>query len=137
MSARTRARKRALDVLFEADQRSVPPAEVLARVALEAAEPLNPWVSALVSGVVAHQAKIDELIETYSEAWPLARMPAVDRGLARIGAYEILFEESVPDAVTIDEIVTLAGQLSTDESPVFLNGLLARLSSIKGRISLE
>ena len=82
-------------------------------------------------------SKIDELIETYSEAWPLSRMPAVDRGLARIGIYEILFEQSVPDAATIDEIVTLAASLSTDESPAFLNGLLSRISGIKGRINLD
>lgn len=124
-------------MLFEADQRGVAPADVLARVERDATDPLNPWVRSLVDGVVAHQSKIDELIATYSEGWPIDRMPAVDRALSRIGVYEILFEASVPDAATIDEVVTLAGSLSTDESPAFLNGLLARISNIKQRISLD
>lgn len=137
VSARTKARKRALDVLFEADQRSVSALEVLTRSAADASMPLNPWVSTLVTGVTSHAITIDETIETYSEGWALDRMPAVDRALARIAVYELVFEAEVPDAVTIDEIVSLASEISTDESPAFLNGLLGRIAAIKHRISLD
>ncbi|MEY2634375.1 MAG: transcription antitermination factor NusB [Actinomycetota bacterium] len=137
VSARTKARKRALDVLFEADQRSVSAQEVLTRIAADASVPLNPWVATLVEGVTAHAVTIDETIETYSEGWALDRMPAVDRALARIAVYELVYESEVPDAVTIDEIVSLASEISTDESPAFLNGLLGRIAAIKHRISLD
>jgi N utilization substance protein B len=98
---------------------------------------MNPLVGDLVRGVSAHQIAIDETIETYSEGWTLDRMPAVDRCLARLGVYEIVFEQGTPDEVTIDEVVTLASDISTDDSPAFLNGLLARVSKIKHRISVE
>lgn len=137
MGARTKARKRALDVIFEAEQRAVEPLEVLARLKAEASEPLNPWVTTLVEGLVHRGSAIDEVLETYSEGWALSRMPSVDRALARIGAYEILFEDSVDPAVTVDEIVNLASELSTEESPVFLNGLLGRIASIKDRLTFD
>lgn len=137
MSARTKARKRALDVLFEADQRSVSALEVLTRSEAAASVPLNSWVSTLVNGVTEHAVTIDETIETYSEGWALDRMPAVDRALARIAVYELVYQADVPDAVTIDEIVSLASEISTDESPAFLNGLLGRIAAIKHRISLD
>jgi N utilization substance protein B len=89
----------------------------------------------LINGVVEHQSVIDETIETYSEGWPLSRMPAVDRAIARVAVFELLYSEEVPDAVVIDEAVTLASQLSTDDSPAFLNGLLGRIAAIKNRIS--
>ncbi|MEY4323101.1 MAG: hypothetical protein RL410_882 [Actinomycetota bacterium] len=132
MAARSKARKRALDILFEADQRDVSASEVLTRAA---ADELNVYVSELISGVLQHQAVIDETIETYSEGWPLSRMPAVDRAIARIAVYELLYNEEIPDGVAIDEAVTLASDLSTDDSPVFLNGLLGRIAAIKHRIS--
>lgn len=135
MAARTRARKRALDILFEADQRESSPLDVLQRTAEQ--DPLNEYVAVLVRGVVEHQAVIDETIETYSKEWPLDRMPAVDRALARIGCFELLYSESVPGVVAIDEIVSLASDISTDDSPNFLNGLLSRISSIKSRINLD
>lgn len=137
VTARSKARKRALDVLFEADQRSVAPVDVLDRNEKAATSPMNPLVGDLVRGVSAHQIAIDETIETYSEGWTLDRMPAVDRCLARLGVYEIVFEQGTPDEVTIDEVVTLASDISTDDSPAFLNGLLARVSKIKHRISVE
>lgn len=137
VTARSKARKRALDILFEADQRSVSAAEVLTRSSSTATTPMNPLVAEIVNGVQAHMAAIDETIETYSEGWSLDRMPAVDRALARIGVFEIIFATEIPDPVTIDEVVSLAADLSTDESPAFLNGLLSRISKIKSRISLE
>ena len=140
MSARSKARKRALDVLYEADMRGLDAHAVLqANVDRRdaAAEPaMNEYVSVLVEGVTDNRARIDELISTYSMGWTLDRMPAVDRSLLRIGAYEVLWRDDVPDAVAISESVALAQQLSTDESPAFINGLLARLSEVKGRIQI-
>jgi N utilization substance protein B len=135
MSARTKARKRALDVLFEAEQRGVRPHDVYLRVASEASSPLNPYTEQLVNGVVAQVDRIDELIATYSEGWSLDRMPAVDRNLLRIGIYEIMFVDDVPAKVAIDEAVTLAGELSTDDSPGFVNGVLGKIASVKPRLS--
>ena len=135
MSARTKARKRALDVLFEAEQRGVEARSVYLRIATEASSPLNPYTEELVNGVVAHQDRIDELLATYAEGWSLNRMPAVDRNLLRIATYELLYVEDVPTNVAIDEAVSLAGDLSTDESPAFINGLLGRIASLQQRLS--
>jgi len=137
VTARSKARKRALDILFEADQRSVSATEVLLRNQESSTTPMNPLVGELVNGVSKHLISIDEAIETYAEGWSLDRMPAVDRALARLGVFEIVFAPSTPDEVTIDEVVTLAADISTDDSPAFLNGLLARVSKIKNRISLD
>lgn len=130
MSARHRARKRALDVLFEAEARGIPALDVLAetnRRRGDAGEPeLNPYSAELVRGVVEHEDRIDDILSTYSLGWTVERMPAVDRSILRIGVYELLWGD-VPDAVAIDEAVELARELSTDESPAFVNGLLARV----------
>ncbi len=131
MSARTKARKRALDVLFEADQRGVDVLETLAGRVAGGDPPVSEYTVALVEGVVAQQARIDELLETYSQGWSLDRMPAVDRTVLRLGTYELLWRDDVPDAVVISEAVALVGDLSTDESPGFVNGLLARLLDLK------
>ena len=104
---------------------------MLAARQADADRPLHPYTVELVTGVVAHQARIDELLSTYSEGWTLDRMPAVDRTVLRIGAYELLWRDDVPDAVAIAEAVGLARSLSTDESPGFVNGLLARLLDVK------
>lgn len=133
MAARSKARKRALDVLFEADQRGSAPLEVLAaRLTEPGTEAGLPAYSVeLVEGVVARQAEIDELLATYSRGWVLERMPAVDRAALRIGVWELLFNDDVPDAVAVDEAVELVRALSTDESPVFVNGVLGRLLELK------
>lgn len=133
MAARSKARKRALDVLFEADQRDRPALEILAeRLTTPGTQTALPQYAVdLVEGVVAHRAQIDELISTYSRGWTLDRMPAVDRAVLRIGAYELLFRDEVPDAVAVDEAVELASALSTDDSPAFVNGLLGRLVELK------
>jgi len=135
MNARTKARKRALDVLFEAEQRGIEPHTVYIRVATDATSPLNPYTEDLVRGVVAHRDRIDELLATYAEGWSLDRMPAVDRNLLRIATYELLYADDVPTNVAIDEAVSLAGDLSTDESPSFINGLLGRIASVQQRLS--
>lgn len=133
MGARTKARKRAVDILFEAEQRGVDPQVLLAdRVIEPHTEAAVPQYAAdLVEGVVAHRERIDELLATYSRGWTVDRMPAVDRAVLRIGAWELLFNDDVPDAVAVDEAVDLARGLSTDESPGFVNGLLGRLVEIK------
>jgi N utilization substance protein B len=133
VAARTKARKRALDLLFEAEQRQVNVGELLRqRLAAPVTEaPLSEFTGDLVSGVVEHWTQIDELIATYSQGWTLARMPAVDRSILRLGAYEVLYSTDVPEAVAISEWVGLATELSTDDSPKFVNGLLSRLVEVK------
>lgn len=134
MAARSKARKRALDVLFEADQRGVAADAVLAERESRGDGPANPYTTTLVTGVLAHRARIDELLTSYAVGWPLDRMPAVDRALLRLAVYELLWEDDVPDAVVVDEAVELAKELSTDESPPFVNGLLGRLVALKPSI---
>lgn len=133
MAARSKARKRALDVLFESDQRGRDVTEVLAeRLLVPGTQSSLPaYAVELVEGVVSEQGRIDELIATYSHGWTIERMPAVDRAILRIGAWEVLFNADVPDAVAVDEAVELARALSTDESPTFINGLLGRLVELK------
>ncbi len=135
MSARSKARKRALDVLFESEQRSVPPLETLGvRLAL-LDPPVSPYTVEVVEGVVGNAERIDELLTTYAKDWPLDRMPAVDRAILRLATYELLWRDDVPDAVVIDEAVNLARSLSTDDSPAFVNGLLARLHDLKAHLA--
>lgn len=137
MPARSRARKRALDVLFEAEQRGVDPLALAAqRVAGGAGtdgnrHPMPEFAVALVEGVVAHRELIDALLSEHSHGWTLDRMPAVDRTVLRMAAYELLYDDAVPDAVALDEAVSLVASLSTDDSPSFVNGLLGRLHELK------
>ncbi|MEJ3403735.1 transcription antitermination factor NusB [Rathayibacter sp. YIM 133350] len=136
MSARTKARKRALDILYVADMRQISVPQALAAEAERAAsepERETSWLYAreIVDGVVDHQAEIDELIETYAQGWTLKRMPAIDRALLRIGIWEIVYNEHVPDAVAISEAVEAATVLSTDDSAGFVNGLLAKIAQVK------
>lgn len=131
MSARSKARKRALDVLFESEQRSVPVLDTLAGRLAAADPPVGEHTVDLVEGVVANAERIDELLSTYSQDWSLDRMPAVDRAILRLATFELLWRDDVPDAVVIDEAVTLARSLSTDDSPGFVNGLLGRLLDLK------
>jgi N utilization substance protein B len=136
MPARSKARKRAIDVLFESEQRGLDPIAVLDERSATADPPVPEYAGVLVRGVVAHRERLDELISTYTESWPLERMPSVDRAVLRVGAYELLFVDDVPDAVALSEAVLLARQLSTDDSPAFVNGLLARLLSLKPTLTL-
>jgi transcription antitermination protein NusB len=133
VAARTKARKRALDLLFEAEPRGVDPADLLReRLAAPVTEaPLSEFTADLVMGVVEHRGQLDELIATYAQGWTLKRMPAVDRAILRLGAYEVLYSTDVPEPVAISEWVGLATELSTDDSPRFVNGLLARLVEVK------
>jgi transcription antitermination protein NusB len=137
MPARSKARKRALDILFEAEIRGEPVLDLLAeRSAAGGADadgspPVSDYAAELVRGVQAHREAIDDLLATYSRGWTLDRMPAVDRNILRVGAYELLWGSGVPDGVAISEAVVLARDLSTDGSPAFVNGLLARLLELK------
>ncbi len=127
MGARSKARKRALDVLFASELRGDDPVAALDG-AIEAGEgPTNDYTSRLVRGVSEHRARLDELLSTYSTGWTLDRMPAVDRNVLRIGLFEMLYVEDVPDPVAVTEAMTLVRELSTDESPQFVNGVLGAL----------
>ncbi|MFT4260110.1 transcription antitermination factor NusB [Microbacterium sp.] len=133
MSARTKARKRALDIIFSADVRGDELATTLAAEAKRAAsEPARQasWLYAreIVDGVIDHRDEIDEHITTHSRDWKLERMPAVDRALLRIGVWEIVYNDAVPTAVAIDEAVELAKEFSTDDSGAFVHGVLARVA---------
>jgi N utilization substance protein B len=136
MAARSKARKRALDVLYEAEIRGEPLLDLLAVRTDEASPPVSPYAAEIVRGVHEHQAQIDELLAAHAKGWTLDRMPAVDRNILRIGAYELLWGSEVPDSVAISEAVVLARDLSTDDSPAFINGLLARLLELKPTLSL-
>ena len=135
MAARSKARKRALDILFASELRSEDPVVALDR-AIEAGEgPTNDYTTALVRGVVEHRERIDEVLTTYSKGWTLARMPAVDRNVLRIGVFELLWgDDDVPDTVAVSEALHLVQDLSTDDSPAFVNGLLG--SIMRDRASL-
>ncbi len=137
MAARSKARRRALDVLFEADIRSVAPLDVLAvHEDNIGSTPMNPYVRELVEGVSARSERIDELLETYSKGWTLQRMPTVDRNVLRIGSWEILWGD-VPAPIAIAEAVGIATDLSTDESGPFVNGLLAQIADVAPRLALD
>ena len=130
-SARGKARRRAVDILFEAEQRSVPAADALRDRRENTEQIINPYTAEIVQGVVAMQDQIDEFLSTYSQGWSLERMPAVDRIILRVGSWELLYNDDVPDGVAVSEAVALATVLSTDESPAFVNGLLGRLQQLK------
>ncbi len=127
MSARSKARKRALDILYASDMRSESPVEALERAIADGEGPTNDYTATIVRGVVEHQEHIDELLSSYSEGWTLARMPAVDRNVLRLGVWELLYADDVPDAVAVSEAMALVTDLSTDESPQFVNGILGSI----------
>ncbi len=133
MAARSKARKRALDIIFEADQRGVNASTLLAERMARPGDgpPVGEYSAELVEGVVAHWGEITDLLTTYSHGWTVDRMPGVDRAILRLGTWEIVWNDDVPDNVAISEAVELAKTLSTDESPSFVNGLLARVAEVK------
>ncbi|WP_413802401.1 transcription antitermination factor NusB [Streptomyces iranensis] len=142
MAARNKARKRAFQILFEADQRGSTVRTVLAdwiRLARtdDRQPPVSEYTMQLVEGYAQHIERIDELIATYAVGWTLDRMPVVDRNILRLGAYELVWEDATPDAVVIDEAVQLAKEFSTDDSPAFVNGLLGRVKELKPSLRRE
>jgi len=140
VSARSKARKAALDLLYEADIRGTSAVETLnLRDIVEEgpdARPIREYTRELVNGVGDNSRKIDELITTYAQGWDMDRLPAVDRNILRIGIYEILWSQTTPDGVAIDEALTLAKELSTDESAGYIHGVLGRISSIKESLAI-
>ncbi|MDH6114286.1 N utilization substance protein B [Kitasatospora sp. MAP12-15] len=141
-AARTKARTRAFQILFEADHRDVDPLSVLADWVARARDPkpdegipqIGEYTMQLIEGYVKHARRIDELISTYSVGWTIDRMPIADRNVLRIGAYELIWEDGVPDAVVVDEAVEIAKEYSTNDSPAFVNGMLARFMELKPTI---
>jgi transcription antitermination protein NusB len=135
VAARSKARKRAVDVLYESDLRDLPSVRTLAdRVAL-AEPPVHDYTIELVEGVAEHRDRIDAILTDYADGWTVARMPDVDRAVLRVAVYEVLWRDEVPDAVAIDEAVELAKTLSTDDSPKFVNGVLGRIATNRPDIS--
>jgi transcription antitermination protein NusB len=134
--ARSKARKRALDVLFEAEIRGISVLDLLAERTTLGDPPVPPYAAELVRGVTMHRDKLDELIAEHAEGWTLERMPPVDRNVLRIGIYELFWADGVPDGVVISEAVQLAQDLSTDASATFVNGILSRLMTLKPTIPL-
>jgi N utilization substance protein B len=134
--SRRKSRRRALDVLYSADLRDLPAGQVLndtiARLGRDVPEHMG-YAVLLVEGVIDHAERIDELISTYAEGWTLDRMPVVDRNLLRIAVYELLYRDDVDDPVAISEAVELAQDLSTDDSPRFVNGVLGRIAEYAAR----
>ena len=135
VAARSKARKRALDILFAAELRGLPASQLLSEQQSLGEQPVPKYAAELVRGVAAHQAQIDTLISENAVAWTLDRMPAVDRNILRLGVYELLWADDVPDGVAISEAVLLAQDLSTDASPAFVNGLLAKIKDLKPTLS--
>lgn len=135
MSARSKARKRALDVLFAADVRGESATEALDRAIAEGEGPTNDYTAVLVRGVTERREHIDELLSSYSEGWTLSRMPAVDRNVLRLGVWELLYADDVPDPVAVSEAMALVRDLSTDESPQFVNGVLGNIQRNKASLA--
>jgi N utilization substance protein B len=136
VGARSKARKRAVDVLYEAGQRDGDALQTLKDRLAHGDPPVPEYAVELVEGVVANRSRIDELLSTYAEDWTLERMPPVDLAILRLGVFELLWRDDVPDAVVVSEAVELAHSLSTDESPAFVNGLLARLLTLKPSLAV-
>ena len=140
MSARSKARKQALDLLYETDIRGTNLVETLVARDIPAegpdARPIREYTKELVSGVSDNRRKIDELITTYAQGWDMDRLPAVDRNILRLGIYEILWSTDVPMSVAIDEALVLAKELSSDDSSKYIHGVLGRIASIKDTISI-
>lgn len=136
MSARAKARKRAVDAVFAADLRKISPLSLLSEVEEIAADRQNQdaifgYAREIVQGIVDHHDEIDDLLETYSQGWALDRMPNLDRAILRVALWEVLYNDEVPDAVAVNEAVEMAKELSTEDSGSFINGLLSRISSTK------
>lgn len=131
MSARSKARKRALDILYAADARDVDPISLLdERMSVPGATPVGEYAEQLIRGYTEHAGRIDDLIAAHAQGWALERMPAVDRTILRIATYELVYEPDVPTAVAVNEAVEAAKSLSTDNSPRFINGVLGQILAI-------
>ncbi len=140
MSARSKARKQSLDLLYESDIRGTVALEILESRDIEEvgpdARPIREYTKELISGISEHRRKIDELISTYAQGWDMDRLPAVDRNILRLGIFELLWGKELTDSIIIDEALTLAKDLSTEESAGYIHGVLGRIASIKSELAL-
>lgn len=140
MSARSKARKQSLDLLYESDIRGTQALELLQSRDIEDnghdSRPIREYTKELISGIADHRRKIDELIATYAQGWDMDRLPAVDRNILRLAIFELLWGKDLADSIIIDEALTLAKDLSTEESSSYIHGVLGRISTIKGELSL-
>ncbi|GAA3743015.1 transcription antitermination factor NusB [Salinactinospora qingdaonensis] len=134
--SRHKARTRAVEVLYEAELRGVPVAEVIQRRRLQPEPPINEFTERLAAAVDERRDRIDALLGEYAIGWTLDRMPAVDRNVLRMGVYELLWDSDIPDGVAISEAVAVVRELSAAESPAFVNGLLSRLMENKPKLAL-
>jgi N utilization substance protein B len=139
VSARSKARKQALDILYESDIRGATPESILESRAVPEegpdARPLREFTRELILGVVSNKRKIDELITTYAQGWDMDRLATVDRNILRLAIFEIIWSDDLADGIAIDEALTLARDISTDESSAFIHGLLGKISSIKDSVA--
>lgn len=139
MSARSKARKQTLDLLYESDIRGSSAADLLILRDVPDdgpdARPIRDFTKVLIGGITENRRKIDELIATYAQGWDMDRLPAVDRNILRLAIYEIVWSDDVEDGVAIDEALNLARDLSTDESAGYIHGVLGRISTIKASIA--
>jgi len=136
IGSRGRARRRALEILFEAEQRNTTPLEALQRRRDHTDQTINPYTSAIIDGVITHQEQIDELLAQYAYGWTMERMLAMDKSILRLGAWELLFNDDMPDAAAVDEAVNMAREYSNDDSPSYVNGVLGRLQDLKPTLLL-
>jgi N utilization substance protein B len=140
VSARSKARKQSLDLLYEGDIRGQAPLDLLAsREVIDEgpdARPIREYTKELISGIADNRRKIDELISTYAQGWDMDRLPAVDRNILRLGIYEILWCKDLDDAIAIDEALNLARELSTDDSAAYIHGVIGRISNIKESLAI-
>jgi N utilization substance protein B len=140
VSARSKARKQTLDILYESDIRGSNPLDILTSRDVNEegpdARPIRDYTRELITGVSEHRRKIDELIATYAQGWDMDRLPAVDRNIMRLALFEILWSDGLADAIAIDEALVLAKELSTDESAGYIHGVLGRIASIKDGLAL-
>ncbi len=140
MSARSKARKQSLDLLYEADIRGTLALDILQSRDIEEegpdARPIREYTKEIITGIAEHKRKIDELIATYAQGWDMDRLPAVDRNILRLAIFELLWGKELTDSIIIDEALTLAKDLSTDDSAGYIHGVLGRISSIKSELAL-
>lgn len=134
--ARRKSRMRAVEVMYEAELRGVSVADVIERRLAQTEPPINEFTERLAAAIDERRSRIDELLSEYAIGWTLERMPVVDRNILRMGAYELLWADDIPDGVAIAESVAVAKELSADESPAFINGLLSRLMENKTKLVL-
>ena len=136
IGSRGRARRRALEILFEAEHRHTTPLDALQRRREYTDQTINPYTTAIIDGVITHQEQIDELLAQYAHGWTMERMLAMDKSILRLGAWELLFNDEMPDGAAVNEAVNMAREYSNDDSPGYVNGVLGRLQDLKPTLLL-